>query len=120
MTAGLAMLRALENGEIISRLNKRGDKMRQELADVFERKSLDVQVVGVGSLFHTHFTDEAIKDVHAVFRADRERLRQYHMYLTANGVFLLTAKMGALSAAHTEADIEKLLVETENFAAEAT
>ena len=79
MTAGLAMLRELENGEIISRLNRRGDKMRQELADVFERKGLDVQVVGVGSLFHTHFTDEEIKDVHAVFRADRERLRQYHI-----------------------------------------
>jgi len=118
MTAGLAMLTALENGEIISRLNRRGDKMRQELADVFERKSLNVQVVGVGSLFHTHFTDEEIKDVHAVFRADREKLRRYHMYLTANGVFLLTAKMGALSAAHSEEDVDKLLSETENFTKE--
>jgi len=112
------MLRALEDGEIISRLNRRGDKMRRELADVFERKGLDVQVVGVGSLFHTHFTDEEIKDVHAVFRADREKLRQYHMYLTANGVFLLTAKMGALSAVHSEQDVDKLLSETENFTKE--
>lgn len=115
MTAGLATLKTLEDGTIISQLNKRGDKLRQELVDIFERKRLGVQVVGVGSLFHTHFTDEEIKDVHAVFRASREKLTQFHMHLIANGVFFLTAKMGALSAAHTKTDVENFLMETENY-----
>jgi glutamate-1-semialdehyde 2,1-aminomutase len=119
MTAGLATLKTLEDGTVINKLNKRGDKLRQELANVFERKRLGVQVVGVSSLFHTHFTDEEVKDVHAVFRANREKLTQYHMHLIANGVFFLPTKMGALSAAHTKTDLKKLLVETENFAAKA-
>jgi len=116
MTAGLAMLKTLEDGTIISDLNKRGDKLRQELVDVFQRKHVDVQVVGVSSLLNTHFTDEEVKDIHAVFRANREKLTQYHMHLIANGVFFLPTKMGALSAAHSAEDINKLLIETESFA----
>ncbi len=116
MTAGLATLKALENGTIISDLNKRGAKLRQELASIFERKDVDVQVVGTSSLFHTHFTDEEIDNVHAVFRADRDKLAQYHTHLIANGVFFLPTKTGALSAAHTKTDFEKLLVETEDYA----
>ncbi len=119
MTAGLATLKTLEDGTIINRLNKRGDNLRQQLVEIFERKHLRVQVVGLGSLFHTHFADEEIKDVHAVFRADRAKLTSYHMHLIVNGVFFLPAKLGALSAVHTKTDIEKLLLETENFVAEA-
>jgi len=115
MTAGLVTLKTLEDGTIISELNKRGDKLRQELADIFERKRLGVQVVGVSSLLLTHFTDEEVKDVHAVFRANREKLTQYHMHLIANGVFFLPTKTGALSAAHTKTDVEKFLMETENY-----
>jgi len=116
MTAGLTTLKTLEDGAIINRLNKRGSKLRRQLAEIFERRKLDVQVVGAGSLFHTHFTGEEVKDIRAVFRADREKLTQYHMHLITNGVFFLPRKMGGLSAAHTRSDIEKLLVETEKFA----
>ncbi len=115
MTAGLATLRILEDGTVISELNRQGDKLRQELVDIFERKRLSVRVVGVSSLFHTHFTEEEVKDVNGVFRADREKLTQYHMYLIDNGVFFLPTKTGGLSAAHTKTDIEKFLVETENY-----
>ncbi|NIV43553.1 aminotransferase class III-fold pyridoxal phosphate-dependent enzyme, partial [Candidatus Bathyarchaeota archaeon] len=114
-TAGLAMLKTLEDGEIIDDLNKRGDSLRQELSDIFERGFVDVQVVGVSSLFHTHFTNEEVNDVHAVSRANRDKLEQYHMHLIANGVFFLPTKTGALSAAHTKTDVEKFLVETENY-----
>jgi len=115
MTAGLAMLGTLEDGTIINELNRRGNKLQAQLADIFDGRHLCAQVVGTGSLFHTHFTDEEVKDIQAVFRADRERLAQYHMHLAANGVFFLTAKMGALSTAHNTKDLDKLLAETENF-----
>ncbi len=115
MTAGLGTLKTLEDGTIIGDLNKRGDNLRQDLADIFERRCVDVQVVGISSLFHTHFTNEEINDVHAVSRANRGKLGEYHMHLIANGVFFLPAKTGALSAAHTKTDVEKFLVETENY-----
>jgi glutamate-1-semialdehyde 2,1-aminomutase len=115
MSAGLATLKTLEDGTIINELNKRGDKLRRELASIFERSHLSVKVVGTSSLFNTYFSDEEIRDVHAVSRADREKLTQYHAHLKANGVFFLPAKTGALSAAHTQSDIEKYLAETESY-----
>jgi glutamate-1-semialdehyde 2,1-aminomutase len=116
MTAGLTMLKLLEDGSIIRQLNKCCAKLRQQLKEIFERNQIDVQVTGEGSLFLVHFTREEIKDVHGVSRADKQRLDDYHTSLMMNGVFFLPRKLGALSKAHTEADLEKLLTKTEYFA----
>jgi len=116
MTAGLATLRLLQDGQLLDELNKRGNKLRQELADIFRKNRVDVKVTGLDSLFHTHFTREKVKDVRDVFRADRGKLLDYHMHLIMNGVFFLPKRTGALSTAHSENDIEKLLTEAEIFA----
>jgi glutamate-1-semialdehyde 2,1-aminomutase len=116
MTAGLTMLKILEDGSIIRQLNRRCARLRQQLKDTFGKSGIDVQATGEGSLFQTHFTKEEIKDVHAVSRADDKRLDDYHMSLMMNGVFFLPRKLGALSKAHTDADVEKLLMKTEDFA----
>jgi glutamate-1-semialdehyde 2,1-aminomutase len=115
MTAGLATLKTLENGKLINRLNKRGDYVRKELRDIFENKKMDVQVTGVSSLWHTHFTKEKLLGAVAVTPADKEKLVRYHMHLIENGVFFLPGKAGALSSAHTEADLQKLLSQTGSF-----
>ncbi|MGQ9507203.1 MAG: aspartate aminotransferase family protein [Candidatus Bathycorpusculaceae bacterium] len=116
MTAGLATLKILEDGTLINRLNKLGDKIREQLKEAFEAKSIDVQVAGTGSIFNVHFTKEELKDVNAVFRADRKKLAEYHLKLIANGVFFLPTHNGTLSTAHTKTDIEKLFSETEKYA----
>lgn len=115
MTAGLATLKMLENGELINRMNMQGEKIRRELTDIFERKDVDVQVVGAGSLFNTHFTKEEIIDTHAVANADKQKLVDYHMHLIENGVFFLPTHLGTLSTAHSKSDIEKFLAETEAY-----
>lgn len=115
MTAGLATLNALEDGRLTSRLNKQGEHVRQELREIFERKKADVQVTGLSSLWHTHFTKEKIEDAITAARADKEKLTKYHMHLIKNGVFYLPGKAGALSTAHTQADLDRLLSQTESF-----
>lgn len=115
MTAGLATLRALEDGTLINRLNKQGEYLRQELRSIFERKRADVQVTGTGSLWHTHFTKGRIEDSLAADRANKEKLTEYHMHLIENGVFFLPRKAGALCTSHSKADLEKLLSQTETF-----
>ena len=115
MTAGIATLKALEDGRAVGKLNQRGDYLRKKLKDVFERKSLGVQITGLSSLWHTHFSREAINDADGAARADREGLARYHMHLMENGIFFLPRKAGALSTAHTRADLEKLLSSTEDF-----
>jgi len=116
MTAGLATLGMLQDGRLIDGLNKLGDKTREQLGEIFETNDVDVKVTGTSSLFNTHFTKEKVKDANAAFNADRKKLLNYNLRLIANGVFLLPTHNGALSIAHTKADMEKLFSETEKYA----
>jgi len=116
MTAGLATLKILEDGQCISQLNKLGAEIRVQLKEVFEANGIDVQVTGVSSLFGMNFTKEDVKSANAFFKADRKKLVDYHLRLIANGVFFLPTHIGALSTAHSKADVEKLLSETEEYA----
>jgi glutamate-1-semialdehyde 2,1-aminomutase len=116
MTAGLATLRILEDGRLINKLNTLGDRMREKLREIFETNGVNVQVTGTGSIFNVHFTKEKLKDARGVSRADKKRLIDYNLHLIANGVFFLPTHTGALSTAHSEADMEKMLSETEEYA----
>ena len=116
MTAGLTTLKILEDGQLINKLNRLGDEIREQLREIFEANGVDVQVTGVGSLFNVQFTKEEVKNANAVFKADRKKLVDYHLKLIENGVFFLPTHTGALSTAHSDADIEKLLSETEKYA----
>lgn len=116
MTAGLATLKILEDGQLINKLNSVGGKIREKLREIFEADGVDVQVTGAGSIFNIHFTKEEVKDARAASKADKQKQVDYHLSLIANGVFFLPTHTGALSAAHSETDIEKLLLETEKYA----
>ena len=116
MTAGLATLKILEDGKVTTRLNRLGDKIRTTIQQVFDKHGIDVQMVGAGSIFNTHFAKEPIRDAFAAFRADKKKLFDYNRALMTNGVFFLPTHAQALSTAHSKADIEKLFNETEAFA----
>jgi glutamate-1-semialdehyde 2,1-aminomutase len=116
MTAGLTTLKILEDGSLISNLNRLGEKTREELREIFQTNGMHIQATGVGSLFGTHFTKDEVKSAHVASKGDRRKLVDYHSYLIANGVFLLPAHEGVLSTAHSKADMEKLFSLTEEFA----
>jgi glutamate-1-semialdehyde 2,1-aminomutase len=44
MTAGLAALKILEDGELINKLNRVGDKIREQLREILEAHGVDMQV----------------------------------------------------------------------------
>jgi glutamate-1-semialdehyde aminotransferase len=85
------------------------------LSDVFERGHVSVQVTGVGSLWHTHFTEEPVRDARAAARADKEKLAGYHRFLLEKGLFFLPTKTGSLATAHSKNDLDRLVAETEGF-----
>jgi len=116
MTAGLTTLKLLEDGNLIDRLNSAGERIRKQLRSIFERCDVDVQVMGAGSIFNVHFTKNEVKNARDAYMADRKMLVDYDLALLANGLFFLPTHNGALSTVHTEADLEKLLCETERYA----
>jgi glutamate-1-semialdehyde 2,1-aminomutase len=115
LSAGLEMLKTLEDGQIINRLNDKGEKVQRSLEDIFEDGKVEARVNRAGSLFHVHFTKEEVKNANVAYRADRKKLVEYHLALMNNGVFFLSAKNGGISNAHSKEDLEKLLVETETY-----
>jgi glutamate-1-semialdehyde 2,1-aminomutase len=119
MAAGLTTLRILEDGRFIHKLNTLGDKVRERMKMTFEENGVAAQVTGTSSLFNVHFTKERPKNANDVFRADRNKQIEYDLNLIANGVFVLPTHTVALSTAHSESDIEKLLSVTKTYAQRA-
>jgi len=115
LSAGLEMLKTLEDGRIIGRLNNEGKRIQRGLEDIFERGNINARVNCAGSLFRVHFTKGNVKDVYAAHMADRRKLTEHHMALIENGVFFLPGKSGSISDAHSREDLEKLLMETERY-----
>ncbi len=116
MTAGLTTLKILEDGRLINKLNMLGEKVRERIRRTFEENGVAVQATGTSSLFNVHFTKEKVKDASDVFRADRKKQIEYDLDLIRNGIFVLPTHTAALSTAHSETDIEKLLSVTEAYA----
>jgi len=115
LSAGLEMLKTLEDGRIINRLNYEGEKLQKNLEDIFARGNVDARVNHAGSLFYVNFTKDEVTNVNAAFKANRKKLTEYHMALMENGVFFLPNKAGAVSNAHSKEDLETLVAETEKY-----
>ena len=109
------MLRILEDGSIIRRLNRKGEMIQEELEDLFSRNDVEATVNRVGSLFKVHFTNNRVNDIHDAFTADHNKMVKYHMKLIEGGVFFLPGKNGALCNAHSNDDIIRLVDKTESF-----
>jgi glutamate-1-semialdehyde 2,1-aminomutase len=115
MTAGLATLKLLEDGNLLRQLNRIGQKIRTQLAEIFRRNN-HVAITGDSSIFNVHFTNEEVKNPAVAARADKEKLFDYNLELITKGIFFLPTHNGALSTAHSDTDIAKLLIESEKYA----
>jgi glutamate-1-semialdehyde 2,1-aminomutase len=118
MTAGLATLNFLKKNrkQVYSKIDRLGGMARKGLAKLFAESGIPCQVTGVGSMFLTHFGKNPILDATDVEKSNRELLKRYHLELIANhGIFFLPTKMAAISFAHEQSDIEKVLDATEKI-----
>ena len=111
MTAGYATLSVLKNNSsVYSKINDLGAYARKEITKFFEGK---VIVTGMGSLFMTHFVKDGISEITNATQAsmcDVKALHEYHFKMIAHdGIFFLPGKFGAISNAHTKADIKKMI-----------
>lgn len=120
MSAGRAVLDELKKGRgwIYPKISALGDRARDALAKTFDGR---VHVTGTGSLFLTHFLKDDVCEVQSASDAaacDTGLLERYHFELLArDGIFFLPAKLGAISGAHSAADVKNLKMASERFAA---
>jgi len=118
MTAGFSTLNYLKKNRssLYSKINKLGDIARKQLTEVFDGK---VITTGKGSLFMPHFANGKFSEITNSTQAakcDTKLLHRYHFEMIANdGIFFLPGKLGAISNAHSGADIKNMISASARF-----
>ena len=116
MIAGQNTLLTLKKNPVYSKINNLGEKAKKQLSKVFDDK---VIVTGKGSLFMTHFVSNGINEIRNssdAAKCDLKLLHRYHFeMITRDGIFFLPGKLGAISNAHSDSDIKKMIDVSNRF-----
>jgi glutamate-1-semialdehyde 2,1-aminomutase len=117
MTVGQAAMTEVFTPDACIALNARGDKLRNDLNELFMRYQAPMRATGLGSMIAIHPVN---KDVHSVADADLAdaRLRQLlYLDLLEQGIYMADRGFIALSLMVSDEDCSKLLAALEKFVA---
>jgi glutamate-1-semialdehyde 2,1-aminomutase len=109
MAAGLAQLRALEDGDVFTRLETLGAQLESEIRAALKANGLAYSFYRVGSMFCLFFTDKPVRNLDDAKTSDLPRFSRFFHQLLARGVYIAPSQFetGFISAAHTEDDISQ-------------
>ncbi|MBH67054.1 MAG: aspartate aminotransferase family protein [Rhodospirillaceae bacterium] len=114
MTAGLAGLTQLFTPEACKVLNEKGDVFRKRLTNCVEKRSLPIQVTGIGSMSNVHFTDKPV--LRPIIDPVASRKRDLmHLDMLNGGVYHARRCMMNLSLPMTDADLDFAIQTFEEF-----
>ncbi|MBV8130907.1 MAG: aspartate aminotransferase family protein [Alphaproteobacteria bacterium] len=115
MNAGLVGLTEIYTPERTHALNASGDRLRQRLNAVVQRRGLAMQFTGLGSMFSVHMTDAPIRSQEDAERGNAKLRDLFYFDLVARGIWFAKRGMFALSIALDEQDGDKLAEAVEEF-----
>ena len=109
MAAGLATLQQL-TVDAYAHLDRLGVRLRDGLANLFSRRRMPTQVVGMGSLFGIHFLDGEIRDYRDLARRNTALAYNLFLSLLDKGIFLNSnLDFNALSLPMQERHVDELI-----------
>jgi glutamate-1-semialdehyde 2,1-aminomutase len=108
MAAGLATMREL-TPDVYRDLNRQGERVKDQLAEVFASHDVAAQVSGVGSLFAIHFTDKPVTDYRTMATSNMRMTHDFFLGLVNHGVLMAPRAMGALSTPMVERDVQQFI-----------
>jgi glutamate-1-semialdehyde 2,1-aminomutase len=124
MIAGRAMLRHLEEHEkeIYPALDQKGEKVRSGIEKAFRSRGILARCMGIGSLFTTCFPiskDSPVWNIEDVeTKTDiAKRDREFRLRMLNKGVYTMYGG-GAVSMAHTDEDLNRIIQAAEEVANE--
>lgn len=109
--AALATIAALEDGSVHERTFRLGSRMRTGLQEIADRLRIPMISAGYGSVFTPYFMDGSVERYEDLLRNDTAADIAFRTAMIERGIFMLplAIKRNHISAAHTEADIERTL-----------
>jgi glutamate-1-semialdehyde 2,1-aminomutase len=111
MRAGLATLPKLEAPQFYEELNRRTQRLAEGLRNALKEAAVPGQVNVAGSLLTLFFCDQPIKNYADAKKSDTAKFGKFFQAMLERGILLPPSQYEALfvSAAHTEADIDRTL-----------
>jgi glutamate-1-semialdehyde 2,1-aminomutase len=116
MNAGLVGLTEIYTPERARTLNAWGDRLRERLNTVVQRRGLAMQFTGLGSMFAVHMTDAPIRSQEDAERGNTALRDLLYFNLLARGIWFAKRGMFALSIALEEGDGDTLVDAVDEFA----
>jgi glutamate-1-semialdehyde 2,1-aminomutase len=109
VTAGLATLEALEDGQVYADLEPKAARLEAGLRVGAAEVGVPVTVNRVASMLTAFFTDGPVRDYATARRSDTGRYAAFFRAMLDRGIALAPSQFEAafLSAAHTDADVEQ-------------
>lgn len=109
VAAGLAALNELEAVNPFADLDAKAGRLAAALRATAEEKGLPLQVPQTGSMFALFFADKPVRNFDDVMASSTDLFKPLFRYALDHGVYLPPSAYETcfLSAAHTDADIEK-------------
>ncbi|MBN1685692.1 MAG: aminotransferase class III-fold pyridoxal phosphate-dependent enzyme, partial [Spirochaetales bacterium] len=106
--AGVAGYGAITT-EVQMHIDTLGESLRTRANALFRQIAVKAQMVGVGSLFNIHFTDEPIVDYRSVARSDRKAVTALALALMNRGIVIAPRGTGCISSVMNDADLDAFL-----------
>lgn len=115
VTAGIAVLKVLQNKAIYEELEKKAQRLADGLAEAARKANVPVTCNRVGSMMTTFFTDQAVTDYDAAKTADTRRYAKFFHAMLERGVYFAPSQFEAafVSAAHSDEDIRQTVAAAE-------
>jgi glutamate-1-semialdehyde 2,1-aminomutase len=108
MAAGVAAMKEL-TPDVYDDLNRKGARVKDQLAEVFASHGVAAQVNGVASLLTIHFTETPVTDYRSKATANDRMTRDFFLGLLNHGVLMAPRAMGALSTPMGEEEIQRFV-----------
>ena len=111
MAAGLTALRELRDHSLYDLLESSGQQLENGLKSAAAKAKQDVQFHRIGSMFCSYFTSQSVSNMDDAMSSDLDKFSRFFQGMLSRGVYLAPSQFeaGFISAAHTEADIQKTI-----------
>lgn len=113
MAAGIATLTELETKDY-SYIDNLGQKVRDELPQIAAKYGFELQVTGMASMFHVHFSPTPIISQRTRDKEDKVKNYEFSMGMIVNGVWLPPNHPAVICFAHTEKEVDYILSSAES------
>jgi len=107
LRAGLETIRLLEEKHVLDILFSHTKLLRNRLETLYASYQIDMQTIGMGSIFNLVFTKEPVHNYRDMWKANTDLRKEIDTELLNLGVYLKPLNRYSMSIAHTLEDIDK-------------